>query len=75
MKVYYIFLKRSNAGHSTYLGEIKAPSMEIAGVSEWAQLAEKTIRVKADGCKVHAIGHVVKDDWFDPAKDFKNEKS
>lgn len=44
--------------------------MEVAGVSEWSKLPGKTVRVRADRGKVHAVGHIVKDVWFYPAEEF-----
>lgn len=49
--------------------------MEIAGVEKWDQLVGKTIRVKANHSKIHAIGHIVKHDWYCPEDDFKRVKS
>ena len=45
--------------------------LEIAGIEKWDDLKGKTIRVKADMSSVEAIGHIVKDDWFNPSEEFK----
>lgn len=44
--------------------------MEVCGVTKWSQLPGQTLRVKADYSKVYAIGHIIKDDWFEPAIEF-----
>jgi hypothetical protein len=43
--------------------------LKTIGVRSWEELPGKMIRVKADNCKVHAIGHIIEDRWFNPEDD------
>jgi hypothetical protein len=47
--------------------------LQVADVSRWSLLKGKTIRVRANYAGVDAIGHIVKDDWFYPRRDFQAE--
>ena len=43
--------------------------LDVVGVRNWNDLSGKTIRVRGSGTGVDAIGHIIKDDWFEPSKD------
>ena len=73
---YALYLPKSFAHHEvkSLAGHFIFRVMEVAGVTEWANLPGKTIRVQADHCRVEAIGHIVKDDWFRPAVELNDAK-
>jgi hypothetical protein len=71
---YALYLPKSYSHHNleSVAGHFIFRCMEIAGVEKWENMKGKTIRVKASHSKVEAIGHIVKDDWFNPSVDFAN---
>lgn len=73
---YALYLPKSCTHHQlqSVAGHFIWRVMEIAEVTEWSKLKGKTVRVKSDWDKVYSIGHIVKDDWFDPSVDFKEVK-
>lgn len=73
---YALYLPKSYSHHT-----LQSPAghhiwrcMEIAGVRSWSKMAGRTIRVRIEDGLVKAIGHIVKDDWYCPADDFKAAK-
>ena len=43
--------------------------LKTVGVQNWADLEGKNIRAEVEHIKVHRIGHIIEDRWFDPEKE------
>lgn len=71
---YSLYLPKSfthSKREAGYAGHFIWRVLEVAGVSEWSELVGKTVRARAEHSKVHAIGHIIKNDWFCPAEEFR----
>lgn len=62
---------KSHGDGGNYAGHFIWRCLEVVGVDDWSKLAGKPIRVKADGNKVHSIGHIIEDKWFEPSVEFE----
>lgn len=56
---------------ANFAGVFIMRTLEVVGVSRWDLLPGKSIRVNRLGNKIIAIGHVIKDDWFNADKEMK----
>jgi len=47
--------------------------LEVAGVNEWEKLIGRPIRARSTHSHVEAIGHFMKEDWFDPKEELNDD--
>lgn len=74
--VLYLSKRHDNyTNKGDFAGHFLFRCMQIAGVERWEDIVGKTIRVKSSHAKVDEIGHIIKDDWFNPDKDFEEMKN
>ncbi len=75
---YLLYAPKGWAAHGKcmdFAGHFIYRCLEVCEVEDWAKLVGRTIRVKAEHGKVHAIGHIIKDNWFDPSEEIKELKA
>lgn len=77
-----LFLDKTSSNHEqakekNYAGIFISRVLEIADVESWDDLSGKTIRVEKDSemGSILKIGHIVKDDWFDPKIEMEIKKT
>ena len=71
---YVLYLSKDSKHHigqSNAAGHFIYRCLKVAGVSDWAKLPGRTVRVKCSHNGVLAIGHIIKDDWFNPQEEFE----
>ena len=74
----WLYLKYDGAGQGfggyvlggEYAWKFISRVLEVVGVEKWEQLAGKYIRVRQDMVKVHEIGNILEENWFNPTKEF-----
>ena len=71
---YNFYSPSQNNNLYSYAGRFIYRSMEVAGVSDWSKMVGRSVRAKSTYSKVIAIGHITRNDWFDPSVDFVEKK-
>jgi hypothetical protein len=70
---YGLYTTKNGVDGKNYAGHFIYRVLEVAGVYKWEQLKGKAVRVIADHSHVEAVGNIVSDTWFNPAKEFADE--
>jgi hypothetical protein len=66
-----VYMSKYGVDGKNYAGHFIYRVLDVAGADRWEHLKGKAVRVKGDSSHIEAIGHIIKDAWFDPGKEFK----
>lgn len=74
---YSLYLPKTFKHHSleSCAGHFIWRVMEIAEVTKWSELPGKTVRARHNWGTIWEIGHIIKDDWFCPERDFEKVRN
>jgi hypothetical protein len=65
-----VYAPKTGINDKNYAGHFIYRVLEIAGTDTWEQLTGKAIRITGDAARIEAIGHVIKNLWFNPGNEF-----
>ena len=55
---------------TAHAGQFLARCIQVADAESWGRIVGRTVRASCSHERVEAIGHIVKEDWFNPQNDF-----
>lgn len=65
---------KNSTVNGDFAGHFIFRCLQISDVKSWDKITGRSIRLKHDqpgfGGKILSIGHIVKDEWFNPSDDF-----
>lgn len=73
---YYLYTEKgwSDATCGDYTGHCIMRLCEVVGTLYINDIVGKSVRVKGTYNDIHAIGNIIKDNWFNPKQDFDEFK-
>jgi len=67
----YNLYSKAAKNSANYAGLFIWRILEITDVTDLHKIIGKTIRIDGSHSGIKAIGHIIKDDWFNPLEEFK----
>jgi hypothetical protein len=65
-----VYAPKNGVNEKNYAGHFIYRVLEVAGADKWEQLKGKAVRATGDFTQIEAIGHIIKDEWFNLGKEF-----
>jgi len=66
----YVLKIEDKPNEFDFCGEFLQNVLSTVGVEKWEDLVGKYVRIDYDNSKIHRIGNIIKEVWYDPAENF-----